>query len=247
MSETLRKINLAGVDVPSEILVILDRSGSMSSIREDVIGGFNTFLEEQQALPGEARFTLVQFDDQFERQLDRVPLADVPKLTRDSFVPRGGTSLHDGVVRAIRDLKASIDTSNTPKIIVAIMTDGGETSSKMYRLADTYEEIRSLREAGALVLFIGANQDAIKEAAAMGIGGGQSVNFAPSAIGTRAVMSSTSSKAASYRSSGLVESYTADERLAALAPDTTGGAGIDVGGGMMAPVSMGRRGRRTKR
>ena len=94
----------------SHITILLDRTGSMESIRDDVIGGFNTFLKEQQALPGSATLTLVQFDtqDPYEVLHDFQPLAKIKPLTRKTFVPRASTPLLDGIGRGINDLEKKL-------------------------------------------------------------------------------------------------------------------------------------------
>jgi uncharacterized protein YegL len=208
--------------VPAEILVILDRSGSMQSIRGDVVGGFNAFLEEQQNAPGSAYLTLVQFDDMYEKPLTRVALAEVPKLTYETFVPRGGTALHDACVRALRELRQNIDDNSTPdarpRTVVLIMTDGGENGSRQFGRADTFEEIRIMREREALVLFAGANQDAIAEAAKIGIAPQQSVSFAASGTGVQGVMRASSAVSKSYRGGAQAMSvgYSVSDRAASM-------------------------------
>lgn len=87
-----------------EIVVIMDRSGSMSSVRNEAIGGFNNFLANQQALPGAANLTVVQFDDQYEVPVDGVKLKDVKPFTEDDFVPRGMTAMNDAIGRALSQL-----------------------------------------------------------------------------------------------------------------------------------------------
>ncbi len=94
----------------THITVILDRTGSMESIRDDIIGGFNAFLDEQQKLPGKATMTLVQFDSQdpYEVICRFAPVAEVPKLDRNVYVPRASTPLLDAIGRGINDLEASL-------------------------------------------------------------------------------------------------------------------------------------------
>ncbi len=85
----------------THITLVLDRSGSMESMRGDAIGGFNTFLKDQQAAPGIASLTLVQFDDRYEKPYEFAPLPSVEPLTEKTFVPRGSTALLDAVGQAI--------------------------------------------------------------------------------------------------------------------------------------------------
>jgi len=123
----------------THISVILDRTGSMESIRDDTIGGFNTFLKEQKAVTGAATLTLVQFDTQnpYEVIHDFAPLAKVPELTRDTYVPRASTPLLDAMGRGINDLEKRvglIPASRRPsKVIFVVITDGQENSSHEFR------------------------------------------------------------------------------------------------------------------
>jgi hypothetical protein len=96
----------------THISVILDRTGSMGSIRDDTIGGYNAYLEKQQDEPGEATLTLVQFDtqDPYEVIHHFLPIKDVPNLTRQTYVPRGSTPLLDAIGRGINDLEQSLAT-----------------------------------------------------------------------------------------------------------------------------------------
>ncbi|MBC8139134.1 MAG: VWA domain-containing protein, partial [Fibrella sp.] len=87
----------------THITLVLDRSGSMESMRGDAIGGFNTFLKDQQAAPGAATLTLVQFDDRYEKPYEFAPIASVAPLSERTFVPRGSTALLDAVGQAIEE------------------------------------------------------------------------------------------------------------------------------------------------
>jgi uncharacterized protein YegL len=113
------------------IVAIIDRSGSMYSIKEDAKGGFNKFLDEQKALPGKAVFTLAQFDDKYDIVHDCVPLKDVGHLTDKTFVPRGMTALYDAIGKTIAHIKSKnpFDGKKKQKVIVVITTDGQENAS----------------------------------------------------------------------------------------------------------------------
>jgi hypothetical protein len=122
----------------THITVILDRSGSMDSIRDDTIGGVNDFLEKQKMVPGEATLTLVQFDSGDPYEVVRVFMAigDVPPLDRKTYVPRGGTPLLDAVDRGINDIDYSVgklQAGERPEtVVVAVVTDGQENSSEEF-------------------------------------------------------------------------------------------------------------------
>src|SRR6478736_708029 len=111
----------------TEIAFILDRSGSMQSMVEPAISGFNRLLREQQQVPGQARFTLVLFDDCYELPINSVPIAEVVELDTASFVPRGSTALLDAIGRTIDDLGKKLgalpEADRPGQVIVAILTD----------------------------------------------------------------------------------------------------------------------------
>src|SRR5712692_4198298 len=135
----------------AQITIVLDRSGSMSAVRDATVSGFNEFMEGQKAVPGDARITLIQFDtqDPYELVFDRKPIKEIPKLTVEMYVPRGGTPLHDALGRAIDDLGAKLskeaEGERPGKVVMVVMTDGLENSSKEYtapRLAEMIEHQR---------------------------------------------------------------------------------------------------------
>jgi len=120
----------------SEIVCIVDRSGSMATIAADAIGGFNTFLAEQKKLPGEAQFTLVLFDTEYLVPVANQPIQSVEPLTNKTFVPRGGTALLDAIGRTIATIGVRLgktpESERPAHVIVVILTDGEENSSHEY-------------------------------------------------------------------------------------------------------------------
>jgi len=121
--------------------VILDRTGSMESIRDDVIGGFNAFLHDQQQQEGKATLTLVQFDtqDPYEVVHHWKDIKAVPDLDRNTYVPRASTPLYDTIGRGIIDLEASIaklpESDRPSQVMMVIITDGQENSSREFTKA----------------------------------------------------------------------------------------------------------------
>lgn len=156
----------------TDLTMVVDRSGSMASCRNDAEGGINTFIQQQKELPGECLFSLVQFDTDYEFVHKARPIHDI-KLAY-ALVPRGNTALLDAVGRAIIEtgerLKA-MDESQRPGLVVfVIITDGQENSSHEF----TREKIKEMIEHQQTAYkwqftFLGANQDAFAEAGAMGI------------------------------------------------------------------------------
>lgn len=170
-----------------EIVCILDRSGSMSSIRSDAIGGFNAFLKDQKSVPGAAKLTLVLFDHEYIVLHDAVKLEDVPELSSSDFVPRGSTAMFDAIGRTIDAIGGRLDKSDTKpdKVIVAILTDGEENSSQEYTSDRVAKMIKHQQDKYAWeFVFLAANQDAFRAGAALNIKACNTANFVASAAGT---------------------------------------------------------------
>lgn len=156
----------------TELVFILDRSGSMDSLAEDTIGGYNSLLKKQKELPGKAMVTTVLFDDQYEVLHNGEDLNKVEPLTSATYYARGCTALLDAVGRTLMDVDAKYkglaDFMKPSKTMVVIITDGMENSSREY----TYEKVKKMisarREIGWEFVFLGANIDA--EAVAENIG-----------------------------------------------------------------------------
>ena len=172
-----------------EIACIVDRSGSMQSVRSDAIGGFNAFLQAQREEPGEARLTLALFDHEYERAMDSVPLREVPDLTNATYQPGGNTALFDAIGRTLHDLnvrlKATPEEKRPGKVIVAILTDGKENASTDYTSAQTADAVAARRADGWEFVFLAANQDAVLSAKRVGIAAADAMSFNSNAEGTK--------------------------------------------------------------
>lgn len=211
----------------TQITIVLDRSGSMNIVRDATISGFNEFVEGQRKAPGEANLTLIQFDT--ENPFDVVfnkPVADIPKLTVETYVPRGGTPLHDALGRTITalgtKLKTMAEADRPAKVVIVTMTDGQENSSHEYTAPQIAEMIKHQREMYKWeFLFLGANQDAILTGERLNIPGVNSVTYGHNTVGTHAVMAATSSNLASYRKTGLSGTlrYSGGQRKEAMEED----------------------------
>ena len=173
----------------TDITIILDRSGSMAAIADDTIGGFNTFLEEQQKLSGDATLTLVKFDDQYEVEYSSKSMKDVPKLSKETFKPRGSTALLDAIGTTIDDIDSRLlglkEEQRPDRMVVAIVTDGYENASHKFTKLQINQKISHKRDAHQWqFFFIGANQDAIQEGHSIGILAGQTLAYKCSKAGT---------------------------------------------------------------
>ena len=166
---------------PVQIICILDRSGSMRALTDDTIGGYNSFLEKQRNEPGEAEVTTVLFDDQYEKVVDSVNLAEAPEMTSKEYYARGMTALLDAVGRTITDTLGKMEKENIcperRRVLFLIMTDGKENNSKEYD-RETVKALISATEAyGWNYIFMGANIDSVAEAGAIGIKADHALNY----------------------------------------------------------------------
>jgi len=191
----------------THITVILDRTGSMESIRDDIIGGFNAFLEEQQKLPGKATMTLVQFDSQYPYEVicRFAPVSKVPKLDRNVYVPRASTPLLDAIGRGINDLEASLgsvdDKLQPAKVVVAIVTDGQENASREFNKAQIVKMIEEkTKKNDWQFVFLSSDLNAIRDAEGYGFDIQMSLAYDKDSQGTRNAFSVLSKNAADYRS-----------------------------------------------
>lgn len=207
----------------TDITVVLDRSGSMSSVAKDTIGGFNAFVADQKTQIGDTVLTLRQFDDQHETVFEGKPIAEVPELTAATFKPRGSTALLDAIGMAINDVGARLDKlpedQKPALVIMAIITDGLENASHTFTRNQVFKAISHQRDFYKWQFtFIGANQDAIAEAGSIGIPAAAALNYAGSPIGAMRGMSSNigRAKARSVTGQSVFMSYEADERKEAM-------------------------------
>ena len=175
---------------PVQIICILDRSGSMSNLAADTIGGYNSFIEQQKTKAGTAEVTTVLFDDQYEKISDAVDLNNVPELTSEQYYARGTTALLDAVGRTITETLSRLESKKIcpakRRVLVMIMTDGYENASKEF----TKAKVKALVEATTKeydwnYIFIGANIDAAAEAGGIGIDRKYAANYKPTSEGVR--------------------------------------------------------------
>ena len=190
----------------TEIVFILDRSGSMSGLEDDTIGGFNALIEKQRTEPGEAYVSTVLFDNYSEVIHDRVQLDRVPKMTRKEYYVRGCTALLDAVGGAIKHISTvhryAREEDRPEKTLFVITTDGMENASHRYR----YPEVRQMiekqkRDHGWEFLFLGANIDAAREAARFGITEDRAANYHADRQGTAVVYEAVSETVCNFRAS----------------------------------------------
>ena len=193
----------------TELVFILDRSGSMAGLEKDTIGGFNAMLDKQKKEKGECFVTTVLFDHEIMTLHDRMKLADVPALTDDDYTVRGCTALIDAIgmtVKRIEDIHRYARPEDVPAhTLFVITTDGLENASKEYSADKVKKMIEKKKEQGWEFLFIGANIDAIGTAKDFGIDADRAVNYHADSKGTAVLYNCVSKAVSGMRASAPVQ------------------------------------------
>jgi len=212
----------------TDITFVVDRSASMRDIAHETEQGIANILEEQRKLPGECLISLVLFDDQIERPYIGVPISEVGRVKCE---PRGNTALLDAIATGITTtgdrLKKATEADRPEHVLVVITTDGEENSSQHHSMADVAKMIAHQRDVYKWeFMFLGANQDAIANAAKINIAPQAAMAYAANAGGTKGVYTAINRAVTSNRVSGHPISFNADDRAAAMDVDpVTGGTG----------------------
>ena len=174
----------------TELVMILDRSGSMGGLESDTIGGFNSMIEKQKKEEGEAYVSVVLFDDRSQVLYDRVEIQKVEPMNDKQYYVRGCTALLDAVGSAIHHIgnvhKYAREEDVPEKTIMIITTDGMENASRLY----TYDKVKRMIERQKEryhweFMFLGANIDAVKEAGRFGISASRAVRYEHDSVGTK--------------------------------------------------------------
>jgi len=201
----------------THISIILDRTGSMETIRDDTIGGFNTFLNDQKKQPGIATMTLVQFDtvDPYEIIHKFKPIQEVPELTHETYIPRASTPLLDAMGRGINDIEKSLaelsEEERPSKVVVVVITDGMENASREFRRDQIVKMIKKkTKKDDWQFVFLSADLDAFMDAGRMGVMDHKRMMFAKNKMGSQRAWSGLSASMSSYRSSAPREDFKFD-------------------------------------
>lgn len=201
-----------------EIVMVLDRSGSMGTCQDTIIEEFNKFVKDQAAQPGRAFVTLAQFDDEYELLFDRQDVSGVPYLDRTKYVPRGMTGLFDAIGRTINVVAARISTSppkrQPRKVVFVILTDGHENASKEYKSEAVKEMIEHCRkEHDWEFVFLGADESQIGAGVSLGVSADNVLKHRGVASGYVANYASVSRAVSSLRCGDTDNlAFTADDR-----------------------------------
>ena len=193
----------------TELVFILDRSGSMSGLESDTIGGYNGLLEKQKQEEGEAVITTVLFDDRYELLHDRINLRGVAPITEKEYFVRGSTALLDAVGKTISKIgnaqKHTAEEERAERVLFVITTDGMENASREYSLKLVREMIeRQKSRYGWEFLFLGANIDAAETAESFGIHRDMAVNFNADGEGTQLNYQVLSEVVTNYRAGAMI-------------------------------------------
>ncbi len=187
----------------TDITIILDRSGSMESIKEATITAFNLFVKQQKEDGLPTNLSFIQFDDQYEQNFVEKNIHLVKELNAQTFQPRGMTALLDAIGNTIKAAKKRIKKSEIKpdKVILTIITDGYENASTKYTREKIFKMIRKREEKDNWkFLFLAANQDAIYEGAKFGIHEDRAMTYRQDNTGTRDAFDSISQKVSSFKS-----------------------------------------------
>jgi len=194
----------------TELVFILDRSGSMAGLEGDTIGGFNAMIEKQKKEPGEAYVSTILFDNVSEVLHDRVSLESVPKMTDRDYTVRGCTALIDaigGAIKHIGNIHKYARPEDVPEhTMFIITTDGMENASRRFSSDEVKKMIeRQKAEFGWEFLFIGANIDAVQTAAQFGIGHDRAVNYHADSQGTQVLYETLCAPISAMRSNKAID------------------------------------------
>ena len=191
-------------DEKTHIICVLDRSGSMSGIMKDSIGGFNTFLQQQRELPDEATITVALFDDKYELLYDNVDIKEVRDITDKEWFPRGTTALYDAIGKTINNDRALIKKMSKKdrpnKVLVCVVTDGYENASQEFTINDIKKLIKDCENDDWNFIYLAANQDAFDVGSSFGISGSNTYTYTASADGVSNMSMTLNSAAVNYRS-----------------------------------------------
>lgn len=196
----------------TEIIAIIDESGSMSNLKSDVIGGFNGFIEEQKKVDGDAILTTIMFSsgrDKYYKVCDGIDLKEFEGLNESNYRPHNMTSLYDAIGRALSENKKrikSLSKKDRPdRTILAILTDGLENASREYDKSGILKKIKKREDKGWLVIYLGANQDAFAEGSKFGVSKNKALTYTADSDGMAYALGTMSKMSASYRSMDSVD------------------------------------------
>ena len=200
----------------TELVFILDKSGSMRGLEKDTIGGYNSMLEQQRKVDGECVITTVLFDNCYELLHDRIDIRAVSPISEREYFVGGSTALLDAIGKAIHKIgtaqKNTAEDYRAEKVMFVIITDGEENASRQYSSAQVKKMIQRQKERyGWEFIFLGANMDAVETAGRFGIDADRAVDYVPDSEGTELNFRMMSETAAAFRKYGAVPAACLDK------------------------------------
>ena len=200
----------------TELVFILDKSGSMSGLEKDTIGGFNSLLDQQRKVDGECVITTVLFDNRYELLHDRIDIRAVQPITGKEYFVGGSTALLDAIGKTIHKIgtvqKNTTEDYRAEKVMFVIITDGEENASRHFSSAQIRQMIQHQKERyGWEFIFLGANIDAVETAGRFGIDADRAVDYVPDGEGTELNFRMMSETVATFRECGAVPTACLDE------------------------------------
>lgn len=200
----------------TELVFILDKSGSMRGLEKDTIGGYNSMLEKQKAVEGECVITTVLFDNNYELLHDRIDIRAVKPITEEEYFVGGSTALLDAIGKTVGKIgnaqKNTAEEYRAEKVMFVIITDGEENASRRYSAETVREMIKRQKEKfGWEFIFLGANIDAVETAGRFGIDADRAVDYVPDSEGTELNFCMMTETIAEYRQTGTVPSACLDK------------------------------------
>lgn len=200
----------------TELVFILDKSGSMMGLEKDTIGGYNSMLEQQRKVAGDCIITTVLFDNRYELLHDRIDIRAIQPITDKEYFVGGSTALLDAIGKTIHKIgtaqKNTVEDYRAEKVMFVIITDGEENASRCYSSMQVKEMIRRQKEKyGWEFIFLGANIDAVETAGRFGIDADRAVDYVPDGEGTALNFRMMSETVAAFRACGAVPTACLDE------------------------------------
>jgi uncharacterized protein YegL len=194
----------------TELVFILDKSGSMGGLETDTIGGYNSMLKKQQAIEGECHITTVLFDHNYELLHDRIDIEAVSPITEKEYQVGGATALLDAIGRTIHKIgnaqKHTAEDYRAEKVMFVIITDGEENASREYSAEKIKAQIEQQKtKDGWEFIFLGANIDAVEAAGRFGIAPDRAVDYLADSEGTKLNFKVMGSAVATFRESGTID------------------------------------------
>lgn len=200
----------------TELVFILDKSGSMSGLEADTIGGYNSMLKKQKSIEGECYITTVLFDNNYELLHDRIDIKAVSPITEKEYQVGGSTALLDAIGTTIHKIsnaqKHTAEDYRAEKVMFVIITDGEENSSREYSAEKVKAQIEMQKtNYGWEFIFLGANIDAVRTAGRFGIGADRAIDYLADSEGTELNFQVMADAVATFRETGTVDEACLEE------------------------------------